>query len=256
MNSSTLSSASAHATWKRAAPRFWPSRRICWTRRNRISPGPERVPGTVGPIASSSTIVHSSRVLSRSTRTRPATWRSDSYTNRRSCGRTATSGSRNRLNTPIGGPLTGSPSVRDPEPSVCAMRDSSPSAGRSVRRAARTLPTARACRASLPSRAIRLASSGQARAAGRVVTPAGTLAGVVVLGGHRRDEPMEARLPGQLRVERRGEDIPLPDRDDPAVVERREDVHIRADTLDDRGADEHATNGLVAHDRHRELALE
>ncbi len=33
MNSSTLSSASAHATWKRAAPRFWPSRRICWTRR-------------------------------------------------------------------------------------------------------------------------------------------------------------------------------------------------------------------------------
>src|SRR6266567_3883918 len=39
MNSSTLSSASAHATWKRTAPRFWPSRRICWTSRKRISPG-------------------------------------------------------------------------------------------------------------------------------------------------------------------------------------------------------------------------
>src|SRR3989304_2289336 len=40
MNSSTLPPASAQATWKRAAPRFCPSRRICWTSRKRMSPAP------------------------------------------------------------------------------------------------------------------------------------------------------------------------------------------------------------------------
>src|SRR3990170_3639298 len=143
MNSSTLPPSSVHATWKRAAPRFWPSRRACWTSRNRMSPPPAPA-RPVNP--SSSTIVQSSRWLSRSTRTRPATRRSSSYTNRRSFGRKAPSGSRNRLNTPIRGPLTGRPSDLPPAASSSHSRDSSPSAARSVRRAARTFPVERPAR--------------------------------------------------------------------------------------------------------------
>jgi hypothetical protein len=52
MNSSTLPSWSAQATWRRTAPRFDDSRTSCWTSRKRMSPAVEE------PIPSSSTIVH------------------------------------------------------------------------------------------------------------------------------------------------------------------------------------------------------
>ena len=65
------------------------------------------------------------------------------------------------------------------------------------------------------------------RPAGRVVAAAGALARIVVLLGHRRDQPVEARLPGELGMERRGDDVPLADRHDPAVVEARQDVDVR-----------------------------
>src|SRR6186997_2548882 len=96
----------------------------------------------------------------------------------RSFGRKAPSGRRNRLNTPIGGPDTGSPSERVPSPSAWARRESSPRAARSVSRAARTLPALLAIGASpaLPA------------AAGRVRPAPDALAGIGVLGGHHGDE--------------------------------------------------------------------
>ena len=77
-----------------------------------------------------------------------------------------------------------------------------------------------------------------------------------MLGGHRRDEPVEAGLAGELRVERRGDDVALADGDDPAVVEAGEDVDVGAGPLDDRGPDEHGVDRRVAEDRHVELGLE
>ena len=106
-------------------------------------------PAVEEPIPSSSTIVHSSRNDSRSTLMSPARRPSASYTNIRSCGLNAPSGSRNRLKTPIGGPLTGSPSERVDDSASWHSRDSSPSAARSVRRAARTLPPDLTVRVSL-----------------------------------------------------------------------------------------------------------
>ena len=38
---------------------------------------------------------------------------------------------------------------------------------------------------------------------------------------------MEARLPGELGMERGREHVPLADGDDPPVVESREDVDVR-----------------------------
>src|SRR6266850_490016 len=64
------------------------------------------------------------------------------------------------------------------------------------------------------------------RSTGRVVAAARALARVVVLRGHRRQEPVEARFAGELRMERGREDVPLADGDDPAVVEAGEDVDI------------------------------
>src|SRR6478735_5714116 len=238
MNSSTLSSESAQATWNRTAPRFAPSRRRCWTSRNRTSPASR------SPTASSSTTVHSSRLLSRSTRSSPAMCDSRSKTYRTSWGWKYPSGSRNRLNTPIGGPDTGSPSERVPSPSACASRDSSPSAARSVRRAARTFPV----------RAMALPLL--LRATGGVRPATGPLARVRVLRGHRCDEPVEARLARELGVERGRDDVLLADRDDPPVVEARDDVHVRPDRLDHGGADEHRVDGRVAEQRHRQLGLE
>src|SRR3954452_23135297 len=171
----------------------------------------------MSPTASSSTTVHSSRELSRSTRSSPAMWPPRSYTYITSWGVNAPSGRRNRLNTPIGGPETGRPRERVPSPSACARRDSSPRAARSVRRAARTLPALLAIGASpvLP-------------AAARGVRPAAdALARVRVLGRHRRDEPVEPRLARELGVEGRGDDVALPHGHDPAVVEARHDVDVR-----------------------------
>ena len=58
------------------------------------------------------------------------------------------------------------------------------------------------------------------RASGGVGPPAGALAGIRVLGRHRRHQAVEARLAGELRVERGRDDVALADGDDPAVVER------------------------------------
>jgi len=52
-----------------------------------------------------------------------------------------------------------------------------------------------------------------------MVAPAGSLARVVVLRRHRGDQAVEPRLAGKLRVERGGDDVPLADGDDPAVVD-------------------------------------
>src|SRR5690242_5774968 len=114
-----------------------------------------------------------------------------------SCGVNAPSGSRNRLNTPIGGPDTGRWRERVPSPSPCARRDSSPRAARSVSRAARTLPALLA-----------IAPSPRLPAAARGIGPASqALAGVGVLGRHGREEAVEARLAGQLGVECRRDDV-------------------------------------------------
>ena len=59
--------------------------------------------------------------------------------------------------------------------------------------------------------------------------------GIVVLGGHRGDEPVEPRLAGELGVERGGDDVALADGDDPAVVEAGEDVDAGAGPLDRSG---------------------
>src|SRR5436305_9900652 len=130
-----------------------------------------------------------------------------------SCGVNAPSGRRNRLNTPIGGPETGSPSERVPSPSPCASRDSSPRAARSVSRAARTFPALLAIGASpaLPT------------AARRVRAAADALARVRVLGGHGRDQAVEARLACELGVERGRDDVALADGDDAAVIEAGHD---------------------------------
>ena len=142
------------------------------------------------------------------------------------------------------GPLTGSPSERVSAGSCWHSRDSSPSAARSVRRATRTLPVR-------PRH-----DSDLAAAASRVRPPSGAFARVVVLGGHRRHESMEARLAGQLRMERRGDDVALADGDDPAVVQPGEDVDVRTDPVDDRRPDEDAVDRSVAEDRDGDLALE
>ena len=138
-------------------------------------------------------------------------------------------------------------------PSDWHSRDSSPSAARSVSRAGRTLPELRGVRSALTGP---LLAAGRQRATGRVRTAAGALARVVVLGGHRRDEPMEARLAGELGVERGGDDVALPDGHDPAVVEPGQDVDLGAGPLDDRGADEDAMDRRAAEDRDVELRLE
>ena len=134
-----------------------------------------------------------------------------------SCGRNAPSGRRNRLNIPIGCADTGSPSERVDRRRL-ARRDSSPSAARSVSRAARTLPL----RVAIAS------SSGRprpARGCGRRPSPRPDRH----VGGHRREQPVEARLAGELGVERGRHHVPLPDRDDPPIVEPGEDVHVGAD---------------------------
>ena len=67
---------------------------------------------------------------------------------------------------------------------------------------------------------------------------------------------MEARLAGQLGMERGGDDVALPDGDDASVVQPREHVDAGPDALDDRCADEDAVDRRVAEDRHRQVRLE
>ena len=62
---------------------------------------------------------------------------------------------------------------------------------------------------------------------------------------------MEPRLAGELRVESRGDHVPLTDRDDPAVLETGQDVDVRADVVDDRRPDEDRVDRPVAEDRPR-----
>ena len=122
-------------------------------------------------------------------------------------------------------------------------------------RAARTLPAV-VVRDSVIAR-VPLSAGGLERAARRVGAPAGALARVVVLGGHRRDEPMEARLAGELGVERGGDDVAAGGR-------RRSGRHrggpgrprLRPSALDDRGADEDGVDRRVTEDRDLQLGLE
>ena len=88
------------------------------------------------------------------------------------------------------------------------------------------------------------------------MTAATALTRVVVLGGHRGHETMEARLPGKLRMERGGDDVPLADRDDPAVRQLGQDVDTRSHDADDGRPDEHAVDRLIAEDRHVQIRLE
>src|SRR4051794_14198249 len=89
-----------------------------------------------------------------------------------------------------------------------------------------------------------------------MASPAGAFARVRMLGRHRREEPVEARLAGHLRMEGGGEDVPLADRDDPAVLELGQDVDVGTRSLDDRRSDEDRVDGLVAEERHRHVGLE
>ena len=172
----------------------------------------------------------------------------------RSFGRKAPSGRRNRLKTPIGGPLTGRPSERVAASSDWHSRDSSPSAARSVRRAARTLPWA-----ARGSRRGHAALRGRHRACVRRV------------GCGRRPEPSpgsscSAAIVATSRWKRvspassgwndGGDDVPLADGHDPAVVQPREDVDAGAGPLDDRGADEHGVDRPSAEDVDVEVGLE
>src|SRR6516225_8767159 len=150
---------------------------------------------------------------------------------------------------PIGGPLTGRPSERVRASSSWHRRDSSPSAARSVKRAIRTDPE----RLIGPTSS---GSSGRLRPARRVVAATGALTWVVVLGGHRRHEAVEARLPGELGMECGRDDIPLPDGDDPSVVETGQDVDPGPGHIDDRCPDEDAVHRPLAEHRYVDLRLE
>src|SRR6187551_1283537 len=83
-----------------------------------------------------------------------------------------------------------------------------------------------------------------------------SLARVIMLRGHRREEPVEARLPRELGMERRREHVPLAHRDDAAVIETRQDVDVGAGRLDDRGADEDGMDRRRAEDIDLEVGLE
>src|SRR4051794_37307285 len=82
------------------------------------------------------------------------------------------------------------------------------------------------------------------------------LAGVVMFGCHRGQQPVEARLAGELGVERGGDEVSLADGDDATVVEPGEDVDAGAGPVDDRGADEDAVDPGVADQRHGQVRLE
>ena len=107
--------------------------------------------------------------------------------------------------------------------SLWASRDSSPSGGEVGQAGQPDL-----AREAHRERLIERASSGRPLPADRMVAPAGALARIVVLGGHRGHEPVEAGLAGQLGVERGGDHVPLPHGHDPAVVEPGQDVDARA----------------------------
>ena len=123
----------------------------------------------------------------------------------RSFGRKAPSGSRNRLKTPIA--------------------DRLPRAAASGACGTGCWPAATARRARARSSAGRLdrperldvARGSPARTAGRMVRRPGPRPGRV-LGRHRRDQPVEAGLAGQLGMERVAMYVPCADRHDPAVV--------------------------------------
>ncbi len=63
-------------------------------------------------------------------------------------------------------------------------------------------------------------------------TTTGALARLGERGGHRGHETVETRLPGELRMERRGDDLALLHGDDAAVIELGDHVDVGADTLD------------------------
>src|SRR3954447_14334134 len=86
--------------------------------------------------------------------------------------------------------------------------------------------------------------------------PSRTLAGIVMLGRHRRDEPMETRLAGELGMEGGRDDVSLAHRDDASVFEAGKHVDSRPGPIDDRSPDEHGMNRLVTEERHRQLRLE
>ncbi len=64
--------------------------------------------------------------------------------------------------------------------------------------------------------------------------PPRSLAGLVVLGRHRRQQPVEPRLAGELGMECRRQHVPLADRDHTTVIEACQDVDVGARPLDAR----------------------
>ena len=84
----------------------------------------------------------------------------------------------------------------------------------------------------------------------------GTLARILVFGGHGGNEPMETRLACQFRVECGGDHVALANGHDPAIVERGENIDPWAGALDDGRPDEDAVDGLVAEHRHGDLRFE
>src|SRR5258706_4378402 len=89
-----------------------------------------------------------------------------------------------------------------------------------------------------------------------MVTPTGSLARVLVLARHGRDEAVEAGFSRELRVERGRHDVSLAYGDDPAVVEAGEDVDVRPGPLDDRRPDEDAVDRLIAKHGNGQVGLE
>jgi hypothetical protein len=74
--------------------------------------------------------------------------------------------------------------------------------------------------------------------------------------GHGGDQAVDARLAGQLRMERDGDDIALPDRHDALVGQPGQNLYAGSHALDYGGSDEDRVHRAVAHDRHQQVGLE
>src|SRR5689334_19814165 len=74
------------------------------------------------------------------------------------------------------------------------------------------------------------------------------------------EEPVHADVPGDLGVERRREQVPLPHRDDPtrgrSTLDLGEDLHLRRDLLDPGRPDEDGADGVAVHALEGQVLLE
>jgi hypothetical protein len=90
----------------------------------------------------------------------------------------------------------------------------------------------------------------------RVTAATRPLSGLRVLAGHRGNEPVKPCFAGQLRVERRRDDVPLADSDRAAVVQTRHHVRSVANPFDDGRSDEDTVDRRVTEHRHVEVRFE